>query len=100
MNNNEKLMRTVICNYKSEKSTYQLEKNNTIIFKVNIFSNKKEIKEAIEKIFKVNVISINTIVVKSKIKKNMKNISRRKKWKKAYVKIDEKSKIDLLKISE
>jgi len=49
----------------TEKST-SLSEFNKIVFKVNKNANKKSIKKNIEKIFKVNVIKINTINIKGK----------------------------------
>ena len=47
----------------TEKAT-SLSEFNKIVFKVHQGANKKAIKKSIEKIFKVNVIKINTINLK------------------------------------
>ena len=44
----------------TEKSIKLMEAENKLIFSVNEKASKKEIKEAIEKIFKVKVTSVNT----------------------------------------
>ncbi|MBF97174.1 MAG: 50S ribosomal protein L23 [Alphaproteobacteria bacterium MarineAlpha9_Bin4] len=51
----------------TEKSTKASE-NNQFVFKVEINSSKDEIKNAIEKVFKVKVKAVNTIKVKGKRK--------------------------------
>ena len=51
----------------TEKAT-TLSEQNKVIFKVRNDASKKSIKKNIEKIFKVNVIKINTITKKSKSK--------------------------------
>ena len=51
----------------TEKSTAQSEFNK-VVFKVNKKAKKDSIKKSIEKIFKVNVVKINTINLKGKTK--------------------------------
>tara|TARA_B100000965_G_scaffold312208_1_gene271944 strand:+ start:74 stop:367 length:294 start_codon:yes stop_codon:yes gene_type:complete len=51
----------------TEKSTAQSEFNK-VVFKVNKKAKKNSIKKSIEKIFKVNVVKINTINLKGKTK--------------------------------
>lgn len=83
-----------ILNYKilkqqkiSEKTLKILEKTKYITFKVHTSSNKKNIKNAIEKIFKVKVMSINIINVKGKRKKFKNTIGKRSNFKKAMIKL-------------
>ncbi len=58
---------TIISPNVTEKST-QLSEFNKVVFRVHKGSNKKAIKKSIEKIFKVNVIKINTINLRGKTK--------------------------------
>ena len=65
---------SLIKNYKvllnpivTEKSS-MISEFNQVTFKVAIDSNKKQIKEAVENIFKVKVKSVNTITTKGKLK--------------------------------
>ena len=51
----------------TEKST-KISENNQFVFKVSLNSSKYEIKNAIEKVFKVKVKSVNTIKNKGKKK--------------------------------
>ena len=46
----------------TEKSIRLMEAENELIFIVNKNASKKEIKEAIEEMFKVDVVSVNTFV--------------------------------------
>ena len=61
-------------------------------FKVDRKANKVEIKDAIEKIFEVKVISINTMVVKGKKKRQGRFVGYRPTWKKAIFKLSDDSK--------
>ena len=58
---------TIISPRITEKATY-LSEHNKIIFNVHKGATKKSIKRSIEKIFKVNVIKVNTIITKGKNK--------------------------------
>ena len=58
---------TIISPNVTEKST-SLSEFNKVVFKVHNNANKKSIKKNIEKIFKVNVVKVNTIKVKGKVK--------------------------------
>ena len=51
----------------TEKAT-GLSEQNKVIFKVRNDASKKSIKKNVEKIFKVNVIKVNTVTKKSKSK--------------------------------
>ena len=85
---------TIISPTITEKATF-LSEFNKVVFKVHKGANKNSIKKSIEKIFKVNVIKINTINLKGKIK-----IVRNKKafksgCKKAIVTLKKGQSIDL-----
>ena len=58
---------TIVSPAVTEKAT-SLSEFNKIVFKVHVGANKKTIKKSIEKIFKVNVIKINTLNLKGKNK--------------------------------
>ena len=78
----------------TEKATSLSEKDK-VVFKVNINASKISIKKNIEKIFKVNVIKVNTINLKGKSK-----IVRNKKafkpgYKKAIITLKKGQTIDL-----
>lgn len=69
----------------SEKASTAMEKNNTVVLKVSMNSIKAEIKSAVQKLFEVEVDSINSLIVKGKLKRHGGRIGRRSDWKKAYV---------------
>jgi large subunit ribosomal protein L23 len=79
----------------TEKSTAAKEKSNEIEFVVNKVSNKKEIKEAVEKIFKVTVLDVRTINMPGKIK-TVRGSHRglRSGYKKAVIKLKQNDKIE------
>lgn len=78
----------------TEKSS-DLAQNNVITFSVDVNANKTQIKQAIEKIFNVQVESVNTINVKPKKKRVGRYVGKTKKVKKAIVKLKEGSSIEL-----
>ncbi len=69
----------------TEKSTYTKENLRTIAFKVLRDANKIEIKDAVEKIFKVKVQSVRTANFHGKKRRQGRYSGRRPDWKKAYV---------------
>ncbi len=77
----------------TEKST-NLNQFNQYSFLVNKNSNVREIKIAIEKIFKVKVIKINTSILRGKVKSFKGNIGYKKDTKKAIVTLAEGNTID------
>ncbi len=65
-------------------------------FQVNPIATKIDIKRAVEGLFNVDVIDVNTINVKGKTRRLGRSIGKTSRWKKAYVKIKEGQKIDLI----
>ena len=78
----------------TEKAT-GLSEQNKVIFKVHENATKLSIKKNIEKIFKVNVIKINTINKKSKNKIVRGKLGVKKGFKKAVVTLKKGQSIDL-----
>jgi large subunit ribosomal protein L23 len=68
---------------------------NFYAFVVDKTATKKEIKEAIERVFSVKVESVNTMVNKGKVKSFKRRSFRRPDFKKAIVRLAESDKIDL-----
>lgn len=78
----------------TEQTTQLIESQNSYTFKVDKKANKIEIKKAIEAIFEVNVLKVNTINVLPKFKRMGKHEGYKSAYKKAVVKIAEGQKID------
>ena len=80
----------------TEKGTQLTEKGNKYLFVTDSAANKFEIKDAVEKIFNVNVTKVNTVNVAGKVK-NMRGVKGRSAdYKKAIVTLKQGEKIDLL----
>jgi large subunit ribosomal protein L23 len=71
----------------SEKSTNAAEKNKQFVFKVQKKATKKQVKNAVEIMFDVEVDSVHVLNVKGKRKKVGRSLGQRSDWKKAYVKL-------------
>ncbi len=78
----------------TEKSMYLKEKYNQVSFWVDPFANKIEIKKAVEDLFKVKVLDVQTIRVKGKPKGGFRNPGRTSIRKKAIVRLAEGQTID------
>jgi len=85
---------TIISPAITEKAT-SLSQYNKVVFKVHKKASKNLIKKNIEKIFKVNVIKINTINLKGKIKMVRNKKSFKSGYKKAIVTLKKGQSIDL-----
>ena len=67
---NEKLYTLIKAPIVTEKSARVNEAHKQVVFKVDLNANKREIKQAVEELFKVEVLSVTTSVVKGKTKRN------------------------------
>ncbi|MAH79620.1 MAG: 50S ribosomal protein L23 [Gammaproteobacteria bacterium] len=77
----------------TEQTAQLSEKYKQVVFKVDLSANKKEIKNAVETLFKVDVIKVSTSVVKGKRKRNRFGIYKKSDYKKAFVSISQDSEI-------
>ena len=78
----------------TEKAT-TLSEQNKVVFKVHINASKESIKKNIEKIFKVNVIKVNTIKKKGKYKIVRGKVGKKAGFKKAVITLKKGQSIDL-----
>ena len=78
----------------TEKSTQQSEFNK-MVFSVPVNATKLEVKSSIEKIFSVKVKTVNTILLKGKVKRFKGVLGRRSNTKKAIVTLAPGNTIDL-----
>jgi len=65
----------------TEKNTNLRSDQNKFVFEVATEATKAEIKEAVQKLFSVDVVAINTMVVKGKKKRMGRNTGYRPDWK-------------------
>lgn len=96
--NDERLMQILLAPHVSEKSTRLAESANQVVFRVVRDARKIEIRRAVEKLFNVEVESVQVTNVKGKRKGTGRRIGRRSDWKKAYVRLKEGHDIDFLGI--
>jgi large subunit ribosomal protein L23 len=82
----------------TEKTATEKDANNVVAFVVDRDANKIEIKQSVEKLFKVEVTAVKTINVAGKMKRVGKNLGKRSNWKKAYVTLKEGSNIDFFEV--
>jgi large subunit ribosomal protein L23 len=85
---------TIIAPAITEKAT-SLSEFNKIVFKVHNGASKSSIKRSVEKIFKVNVIKVNTINLKGKTKLVKGKKTKKPDYKKAIVTLKKGQNIDL-----
>jgi large subunit ribosomal protein L23 len=92
MNNYRDIIKAPII---TEKSAGLAQNNNTYTFSVDVNANKTQIKQAIEAIFNVKVANVNTVNVHPKKKRVGRYVGKTNKVKKAIVKLQEGSSIEL-----
>jgi large subunit ribosomal protein L23 len=78
----------------TEKSSMASE-HNQVVFKVRCNATKPQIKAAVEQLFKVKVLAVNTIVRKGKTKRFRGLPGKQQDVKKAIVRLAEGDKIDV-----
>ena len=84
----------VLAPHITEKST-MLSETNAVVFKVAPKATKPEIKAAVEALFGVTVVGVNTIVTKGKTKRWKGKPYQRSDMKKAIVRLAEGQSIDI-----
>lgn len=84
--NDEKLFQVILAPHVSEKSSRLADKQRQMVFEVRRDATKPVIKQAVEKMFNVQVESVTVANVLGK-RKGGRNAGRRQDWKKAYVRL-------------
>lgn len=69
----------------TEKGETLKEEQNKVLFEVAAKANKIEIKNAVEKLFNVQVLDVNTMIVRGKPGRIGRRFGKRPNWKKAVV---------------
>lgn len=93
MNQTEQLIYIVKRPIISEKSTVSAENLNAYSFEVAPTANRKQVKEAVEKLFNVKVKNVRTMIMHGKVKRSARALYKRTNWKKAIVTLNEGQKI-------
>ncbi len=83
--NDHRLMQVLLAPVVSEKATLVAEKNEQVVFEAARDANKGEVKAAVERLFKVEVESVQILNQKGKQKRFGRFRGRRDHVKKAYV---------------
>jgi large subunit ribosomal protein L23 len=78
----------------TEKAT-NVSEHNQVIFRVPLIATKREVKAAVEGLFKVKVTAVNTIRVQGKLKRFRGRVGRRPDYKKAVVTLGEGQRVDV-----
>ena len=92
--NKERMYNVLLGAHISEKATIIADEQNQFAFKVAKDATRPEIKAAVETIYGVEVKNVTVLNVKGKVKRNMRGMSRKPNWKKAYVRLVEGHDID------
>ncbi|WP_372864333.1 50S ribosomal protein L23 [Spongiibacter sp.] len=92
--NQERIYKVLLGPHVSEKSAMSAEAGNQVVLRVLPSATKLEIKNAVEKLFKVDVLDVRTVNMKGKVKRNRFGLSKKPSWKKAYVSLVQGQDID------
>lgn len=71
----------------TEKGHTKKEGENTLCFEVHADANKTQVRQAVEKLFKVKVDEVRTMNLEGKLRRRGRFAGHRSDWKKAYVKL-------------
>jgi large subunit ribosomal protein L23 len=78
----------------TEKANALRENDNQVVFEVARAANKVQIKDAVQRLFKVAVTSVNTMILRGKDRRMGRGYSKTQNWKKAIVTLKEGDSID------
>lgn len=98
--NPERIYKILLGPHVSEKAAISAEAGNQVVFKVAPDATKLEVKKAVEQLFKVKVVGVQTLNVKGKVKRNRFGLARKPNWKKAYVRLEQGQDIDFATVAE
>jgi large subunit ribosomal protein L23 len=85
---------TILSPVITEKATL-LSEHNKVVFRVALEATKEDIASAVEELFKVKVVKVNTLIQKGKTKRFRGRPGRRSDIKKAVVTLEEGQSIDI-----
>jgi large subunit ribosomal protein L23 len=92
--NEIRVMKILLGPHITEKAAIVGESSNQYVFRVAKDATKPEVKQAVEKLFEVEVDAVRVTNVKGKTKRTGARMGRRVDWKKAYVRVKAGQTID------
>jgi large subunit ribosomal protein L23 len=90
MNPEQIIRRPIVLTEKSNR----LREQNQVVFEVARDANKIQIRDAVEKLFKVKVTDVNTLVMRGKDRRMGRGYAKMQNWKKAMVTLKAGDSID------
>jgi large subunit ribosomal protein L23 len=78
----------------TEKGSIMRDDHNKYLFEVDLQANKVEIRQAVEELFDVSVVDVNTLIVRGKPKRMGRMMNKTRNWKKAIVTLGPDDSID------
>lgn len=87
MRRDEKLMTVLLAPVISEKSTTLADQVRTLAFRVAPWATKRDVRDAVEKLFEVKVNDVGIVNMRGKRMFSFRGSGRRANWKKAYVRL-------------
>jgi large subunit ribosomal protein L23 len=88
-------LRSIIRRPVISERTMDLMQENKYTFEVDIRATKPQIREAVEQVFNVDVVKVNTMRVTGKVRRMGRSEGKRPDWKKAIVTVKEGQRIEL-----
>lgn len=95
--NEERIYKVLLGPHVSEK-TARAGESGQVVFKVAPDATKLEIKKAVEKLFSVSVVGVQTVNIKGKTKQTKYGLGKRNGVRKAYVRLAEGQDIDFMDV--
>ncbi len=78
----------------TEKGSRLRDEQNQYLFEVDLRANKHDVKRAVEELFSVSVLDVNTLIVRGKPKRIGRRRLKTRNWKKAMVTLGADDSID------
>ncbi|MFK7857935.1 MAG: 50S ribosomal protein L23 [Granulosicoccus sp.] len=94
--NDQRLYQVIIAPHVSEKTAIAAEMEGRHTFRIANDASKLEVRKAVEKLFEVNVKSVQIVNVRGKTKRFGSAEGKRSDWKKAIVRLAEGQDIDFM----
>lgn len=94
--NDQRLYKVLLAPHVSEKTATAAEMEGRHTFRIAKDASKLEVRKAVEKLFDVNVLSVQIVNVRGKTKRFGASEGKRSDWKKAIVRLAEGQDIDFM----